>query len=130
MGTRSITKVQNEAGETVCAMYRHFDGYIDGHGHELARFLIDGGPVVNGLLDSKPQFNGAGCLAAQMVAHFKKEPGGIYLYPTSAEDEEYTYIVEARTREDIKITVRNRREIFRGTATELLNFEESCEDDE
>lgn len=127
MGTRSITKVRDEDGNTVCVMYRHMDGYVSEHGHELARFLIDGGPVLNGL-QRKTQFNGAGCLAAQMVAHFKNGPGGIYLYPHDAADEEYTYVIDARAEHDIVVTVHNREEIFKGSPTELLNFEEGCEE--
>ena len=51
---------------------------------------------MNGLSgDEGLVFNGMGCLAAAMVAHFKTEPGGIYLYPPGSRDcgEEYIYKV-------------------------------------
>ena len=66
-------------------MYRQYDGYPHGHGAELAEFL-NGGKVVNGIgADEKHTvFNGAGCLAAQMIAHFKNGAGGFYIEPITA----------------------------------------------
>jgi hypothetical protein len=94
MGTRSLTYVYDETGEKIINLYRQYDGYPTGHGQELAEFL-NSGRVVNGLEFDKNEllFNGSGCLAAQLVAHFKKESGGFYLYPTSAEDcgQDYEY---------------------------------------
>lgn len=98
MGTRSLTYVFNENGEPLVCMYRQFDGYPTGHGEELATFL-NGGKMTNGIpMDSTEKlFNGMGCLAAQMVAHFKIGAGGFYLYPTNnlAQDtwQEYEYHV-------------------------------------
>lgn len=97
MGTRSLTHVQNEYGTTLVTIYRQFDGYPSGMGQDLKTFLS---PfiIVNGLNPKQPEpkANGAGCLAAQLVAHLKEEPGGIYIEPPDAEDcgEEYTYIVQ------------------------------------
>lgn len=83
MGTRSLTYVynDNDSIKPIVCMYRQFDGYPTGHGSELADFLYDG-KLVNGIpFGSKGKlFNGMDCLAAQMVAHFKKEPGNFYLY--------------------------------------------------
>ena len=87
MGTRCLTFVHDESGMAIINMYRQFDGYPTGHGAELAEFL-NSGSMVNGLrlgVDEK-FFNGMGCLAAQMVAHFKKESGNFYLYSTEADD--------------------------------------------
>ena len=95
MGTRSLTRVHSEYGGVVLCMYRQYDGYPSGHGKELAEFLA---PIamVNGLgaRDARVA-NGMGCLAAQLVAHFKKQPGDFYLYPADANDvgEEYVYDV-------------------------------------
>lgn len=101
MGTRALTVVQ-EDGKDVIVMYRQFDGYLDGHGRELAEFL-KGVKIGNGIFGDKEMgsfANGLGCLAAQIVAHFKTEVGGFYLYPSGTRDcgEEFTYIVTARTR--------------------------------
>ena len=98
MGTRSLTFVHDgdNAKPFVC-MYRQMDGYPSGHGLELQKFLK---PIrmVNGLgSDSEHVANGAGCLAAQIVAHFKDGPGGIYLYAPTSKDrwQEYEYHVHA-----------------------------------
>jgi len=85
-----------------------YDGYPTGHGAELKEFL---GPfeVVNGLsgdYKARKVANGAGCLAAQLIAHFKTEPGGIYLEPAGARDmgEEYIYTVRP-SGDHIRLTV-------------------------
>jgi len=97
MGTRSLTFVYEKYGQVqkpVVNMYRQFDGYPEGHGAELAEFLSSG-TMVNGLgVGSKTlQFNGMGCLAAQMVAHFKQTPGGFYIHPVDVTDcgQDYEY---------------------------------------
>ena len=97
MGTRSLTFVYEKYGQVqkpVCNMYRQFDGYPTGHGAELAEFL-NGGELVNGLGVERDQlqFNGMGCLAASMVAHFKQTPGGFYIYSTDERDcgQDYEY---------------------------------------
>lgn len=99
MGTRSLTRVFDEGDRQIVCMYRQFDGYPSGHGKELFEFL-DGMVVVNGMTpgDNRKIANGAGCLAAQMVAHFKTEPGGIYLYPTNITDagQDFEYHVKVK----------------------------------
>lgn len=87
MGTRSLTYVYADNEPLVC-MYRQFDGYPSGHGKELAEFLKPM-EIVNGLRPGGTEnkiANDAGCLAAQMVAHFKDEPGGIYLQSVTNQD--------------------------------------------
>lgn len=94
MGTRSLTLIE-EDGRVIVNMYRQFDGYPTGHGADLAEFLASG-TVVNGYSDKgAKQFNGMGCLAAQMVANFKKCVGDFYMYHPDERDlgEEYTYRV-------------------------------------
>ena len=106
MGTRSLTKVFNTYKDEknnkqvkiqLVNMYRQYDGYPSGHGTDLADFL-NSGKVVNGIgsRDEKQiLFNGAGCLAAQMIAHFKDGAGGFYIEPITAKDcgQEYEYHV-------------------------------------
>jgi len=95
MGTRCVTVVQ-ERGKDIMAMYRQMDGGPDGHGKELAEFL-QGKRIINGIpfgKDNSMSFNGMGCLAASLVAHFKTEIGGFYLVPlTSRGDGAYLYTV-------------------------------------
>jgi len=122
MGTRSLTYVYEGKKEEyvlpfVC-MYRQFDGYPSGHGSELAEFLLSG-RLVTGLsgMGKSRQFNGMHCLAAQLVADFKKDSGGIYLYPARLKQDcwqEFEYHVW--------------EDIVRVTDTEEILFEGSWED--
>ena len=97
MGTRSLTRVKNESGQTILTMYRQMDGYPEGHGAELVSFL-EGMDIIEGfnLGGNRPEksANGMECLAAQLVAHFKLGVGGFYLYPENAGDQEYNYVIE------------------------------------
>lgn len=123
MGTRSLTFVYDggKNSEPIMNMYRQYDGYISGHGTELAELLISG-EMVNGIPfgENKVFFNGMGDLAAQIVANFKKASGGFYLYPISSTDcgQEYEYHVY----EDF-IVVKNPNEvIFEGSWDEFHSF--------
>tara|TARA_B110000046_G_scaffold57769_1_gene64676 strand:+ start:465 stop:935 length:471 start_codon:yes stop_codon:yes gene_type:complete len=147
MGTRSLTKVITTWEDTdgkkqrqpVTCMYRQYDGYMDGHGKELAEWL-DGFTIVNGIPSdrSEPMFNGMDCLAAQMFVHFKSSgckddgtptsnAGGIYcMHPdTNNCFEEYLYEI-SKGDDCILITVyethyeSDTEEIFHGTPKELL----------
>ena len=117
MGTLSLTFVY-DGEKPVINMYRQFDGYPSGHGVDLAEFL-DGFEVVNGYGKVKPKLaNGMGCLAAQMVAHFKNGVGGFYIYSVTDTDcwQDYEYHVY----ED-KVVVKNPTEVaFSGDWTEFL----------
>jgi hypothetical protein len=100
MGTRSLTFVYEKyANKPFLCMYRQFDGYRDGHGKELAEFLAPI-EICNGIGDEKAgtAANGMGCLAAQLVTHFKGPHGigGFYLHsPELGQDagQEYEYHV-------------------------------------
>ena len=75
--------------------------------------------------ESGNQANGSGCLAAQMVKHFKEEIGYIYLHPHDNESgwEDYIYTVYPKTGEETFISiydVHNERCIFVGTASQLI----------
>ena len=136
MGTRSLTFVYD--GETpIINMYRQYDGYPTGHGAELAEFLAPF-HMVNGLStnETRKVANGMGCLAAQLVANFKDEAGGFYLYPTSAVDcgQDYEYHIYNKDKE-LRIAITNRgcnffgltqsdtnERIFEGTLAEFTEF--------
>ena len=98
MGTRSLTVFLDDNHEEIAVMYRQFDGYLSGHGKDLADFL-KGKTLVNGIGSSRKVFNGMNCLAASVIAHFKKEPGYFYLYPAGTRDmdEEYVYVITGAT---------------------------------
>ena len=104
MGTRSLTTFKEDhTDEEIVVLYRQMDGYPEGHGIDLFRFLNNMN-MVNGM---KPQekrktSNGMSCLAAQMVSYFKDEPGGFYLYRADTRDvgEEYVYTIYVNHNDD------------------------------
>ena len=141
MGTRSLTKIievyqdENKTSKQVLTtMYRQMDGYMEGHGAELAEWLAEF-TVVNGLGVDEPRkvANGADCLAAQMFAHFKNGPGSIYLYPPGARNcgENYIYYIYVNGSE-INVWVKDacdNKYIFKGTAKEFLTeTQELCQE--
>ena len=97
MGTRSLTFVYDEQ-DVIINMYRQYDGYPTGHGAELAEFLgqfrmTNGIPVGRDKTGDRIA-NGMGCLAGQLVTHFKgSDAGQFYLYPATATDcgQDYEY---------------------------------------
>jgi hypothetical protein len=124
MGTRSLTFVY-DGNQPLVNMYRQFDGYPSGHGIELAEFLVSG-KMVNGYSSkTEKQFNGMGCLAAQMIAEFKNSVGGFYIHAVTDTDcwQDYEYHVFEN-----KVVVKNPTEvIFEGTWNNFLEF---CSEDE
>jgi len=123
MGTRSLTHIIEDK-ETLTTMYRQYDGYLSGHGQDLAEFLKEM-QITNGYSgDTTNLANGMGCLTAQLIAHFKKECGNIYIYPPNTKDcwEEYTYFVYLKENQ-LQIKVKDtylKKVIFDGSPTELL----------
>jgi len=119
MGTRSLTFVYEE-NKPVVNMYRQFDGYPSGHGQELADFLLSG-ELVNGYSETKTlQFNGMGCLAAQLIVNFKKTVGGFYIYPVESNNcwQDYEYHVY----EDTVVVKNPDQVIFNGTWQDFRKF--------
>ena len=139
MGTRSLTRVIprqegrsfNEGHKKVelafVNMYRHLDGYPEGHGLDLAEFLKDI-KIVNGIPLNKElgnQANGSGCLAAQMIKHFKNDVGYIYLHPHTDDLgwEDYIYTIYPKENEPCYISiydVHNEKCIFVGQPKDLI----------
>lgn len=122
MGTRSLTFVYDH-NEAILNLYRQFDGYPEGHGVELAEFLNGIEAVTNGIRmgETRRTANGMGCLAAQLVAHFKNSVGGFYIHSVQSKDcgQDYEYHVH----ED-KIVVKNYKgnELFNGSWNDFHNF--------
>ena len=140
MGTRSLTRViprqkglpydegHKHVEKSVVNMYRHYDGYPQGHGLDLAEFLSEF-TMVKGLgADSyKGKIaNGPGCLAAQLVEYFKNGPGNIYLEALNGEPgdswEEYIYTLFPKEGEPTYISIYDvdaRECVFVGTYADL-----------
>lgn len=139
MSTRSTITFREKGREPVARVYKHFDGYIDGLGHELAKWLIPM-KIVNGISGTEQYrhdyANGIGCLAAKWIADNKSETGDIYLaYNSGNEDYNYEVILDnssmtfegLSTDKCITIEVREWDKpelLFKGTPSELLKFEE------
>ena len=112
--------------EFVC-IYRQCDGDVAWHGKELATFLngirIASGHVGDSIGHSA---NGPDCLAAQLVVHFKKTSGNIYLVDSSAfndDDEIIRYDVLAGD-DGIEILLEDnlRKRLLQGTPQQFLNW--------
>ena len=119
MGTRSLTFVY-DGDVPVINIYRQYDGYPSGHGHELAQFL-DSKTLVNGFGEQNSfDANGMGCLAAQLIVQLKHGVGGIYIYPVSSTDcfQDYEYHVY----EDRVVVKDPTAVIFEGTWKEFGQF--------
>ncbi|NDC87148.1 MAG: hypothetical protein EB088_16300 [Betaproteobacteria bacterium] len=121
MGTRSLTYVYEGKHPVVC-LYRQYDGYPSGHGAELAEFL-DGYDIVNGFGQKREKLaNGMGCLAAQMVAHFKTEVGNFYLHaPVLDRDDgqDFEYHVYEK---DVIVFNYRKDLVFKGSHAEFAGF--------
>lgn len=108
MSTRSITHIYElPEGESVpsvikttplVSLYVQCDGYPSGMGSNLAAFLKPI-TVINGISgqEAGTAANGAGCLAAQLIAHLKDGIGNVYVYPAGSKDcgEDYVYQIVA-----------------------------------
>jgi hypothetical protein len=119
MGTRSLTFVY-DGDVPVINIYRQYDGYPSGHGHELAQFL-DSKTLVHGFgKQNSFEANGMGCLAAQLIVQLKHGVGGIYIYPVSSTDcfQDYEYHVY----EDRVVVKDPTAVIFEGTWEEFGQF--------
>lgn len=127
MGTRSLTFVHEEYTDgtvPILCLYRQYDGYPEGHGAELAAFM-NGFTIVNGLgaKSERKIANGMGCFAAQLVAHFKTDPGQFYIHaPVEGRDDgqDYEYHIYSQ-----RVVVKNYsgNEMFNGSWD---NFESFC----
>ena len=121
MGTRCLTYVYEGNSPLVC-LYRQFDGYPSGHGAELANFL-KGIKLGNGIADNPKMgkfANGMGCLAAQLVTHFKKSVGGFYIHlVTDSGGVDYEYHVYAN-----KVVVKDSDEVvvFSGSQNDFVEY--------
>lgn len=118
MGTRSLTKIQDETGRVFTTLYRQFDGYPKGHGQTILDALGDA-ILVNGIPFRHPDrprmVNGMGEAALRLLLFMKLagqgsvnsqptikeqhamlfEPGSVYIMHPDAHDcgEEWIYTI-------------------------------------
>lgn len=124
MGTRHLTYVYEDSDTILLCMYGQWDGYPSGHGADLAQFLNSFDAIVNGIPvgDKRKMANGMGCLAAQLVAHFKTEVGQFYIYPPKLGHDcwqEYEYHIRPNS---VKVTDGSGYPLFNGTWEDFLDF--------
>ena len=137
MGTRALTFVYSENDKPIVNLYRQYDGYPTGHGAELAQFLSEF-HITNGISsgETRRTANGMGCLAAQVVAHFKDSVGGFYIHSVDSTEcgQDYEYHVYQKDKE-LRVRVTDRgcnmfgltmsdmnKGIFDGTVAEFVKF--------
>lgn len=126
MGTRHITRVFDDRGTEILCCYGQWDGYPEGYGHQLAALIAlrtnthGAGLAPNARATGT---NGMECLAALIVAHFKRdmEAGNFYVYAPGSKDcgEEFEYQVRANEFRCLKVTCaydssRKTRTLFKG----------------
>lgn len=129
MGTAStITIMDSKMNKYVC-IYQHYDGYIDGVGHQLAEWL-DKHTLINGISGQTMEegfCNGLGCMVAQFIHDMKTEIGNFYIEPCNCktqEDYNYTVIIDERTGKIAICVYRwdDVKPIFKGTPKDLLKL--------
>jgi hypothetical protein len=141
MGTRALTFVYSENNKPLVNLYRQYDGYTTGHGAELAEFL-NGFKIINGIgAETTRVANGMGCLAAQIVAHFKDSVGQFYIHSVDSKEcgQDYEYHVYQKDGE-LRVAVTDRgcnmfglttsdvnESIFDGPVADFVMF---CSEDE
>lgn len=130
MGTRSVTTFTEKYGDSeypLVAIYQQYDGYIDGVGHDIARWLL-GKRIINGFVPG----DNDGTTTKQFIRDHKLDVGGLYITGIgSTEDYNYKIIIDGgkigNANDVMKIEVTrsaNFDPIFVGTPQELLDFEE------
>ena len=134
MGTSATVRFKYEGDNPILVnVYHHYDGYVDGVGHDLAEFLLSK-KIVNGITDFDNRnaiANGFKCLIAQYISYVKKGPGDVYIYPQDFEGD-YNYDViynDYKNETYIKVTHFD-KVLFEGSPKELLKYEEKDEDED
>jgi len=133
MGTTAAIRFKYEEDNSILVnVYHHYDGYIEGVGHDLAEFLLSK-KIVNGIIcfdDMNTIANGFSCLIAQYISNVKKGPGEVYIYPQDFKGD-YNYdIVYNGCKNEIYIKVIHYDKIlFEGSPKELLEYKEESDED-
>ncbi len=136
MGTRSTYRIIEEYKDednsikesNLVLIYRQYDGYPTGHPLETAEWLASG-KLVNGYGNTDTlQFNGGGCLAAQLIAKYKDGVGGTYIHNLESRGkswEDYLYDIIIKIDNTIEyVCYENDEEpieIFRGSPSKFVS---------
>lgn len=132
MGTSATIRFKYEGDNSILVnVYHHYDGYIEGVGHDLAEFLLSK-KIVNGITafdDMNVIANGFSCLIAQYISNVKKGPGEVYIYPQYFKGD-YNYdVVYNGCKNEIYIKVTHfDKVLFEGSPKELLEYKEEADE--
>lgn len=133
MGTIASVRFKYEGDNPILVNVRHhYDGYIEGVGHDLAKFLLSK-KIVNGITDFDDMnaiANGFDCLIAQYISNVKKGPGKVYIWPQDFKGD-YNYdVVYNGCKNEIYIKVTHYDKVlFEGSPKELLEYKEESNED-
>ena len=134
MGTSATVRFKYRGDNPILVnVCHHNDGYIEGIGHDLAKFLLSK-KIVNGISDFDDRnaiANGFSCLIAQYISNVKKCPGSVYICPQDFEGD-YNYDVvynDCKNEICIKVTHFD-KVLFKGSPKELLEYKEEVDEGE
>lgn len=149
MGTRSKTSFIEKIGgkrQHLVSVYQQYDGYIEGVGHDIARYILSK-EICNGIRlgrDTSKLANGFGCLIAQFIRDFKTDVGGLYIIDEQA-TQEYNYNIifdgdlyfngdfftDKNTNDyfEIEVIDWNNKLLYSGSLEGLLEFKEVYDDE-
>lgn len=133
MGTSATVRFKYKGHNPILVNVRHhYDGYIDGVGHDLAKFLLSK-KIVNGIsgFDNGDEIaNGFDCLIAQYISNVKRSPGSVYICPQYFKGD-YNYdVIYNDCKNEIYIKVTHFDEVlFKGSPKELLEYKEKEEEE-
>jgi hypothetical protein len=119
----SVIIYEEENNHPLTQIYFTQDGFPHSLGTKLCD-LIKNIKIVNGLTDTnkKNSANGMGCLAAQIVAHFKTCPGNVYIWkPKDITHVDFRYKIHYSLRMNrIKITIMSKESVLYCGSPKLL----------
>lgn len=147
MGTRSKTSFIEKIGgkrKHLVSVYQQYDGYIEGVGYDIARYILSK-KIINGISgDTKDKANGFGCLIAQFIRDFKTDVGGLYIVD-ELDTQEYNYNIifdsdlyfngdfftDKNTDDyfEIEVIDWNNKLLYSGSLEGLLEFKEVYDDE-
>lgn len=134
MGTSATIRFKHEGDNNTILVnvYHHYDGYIEGVGHDLAEFLLSK-KIVNGItcFDNMHAIaNGFSCLIAQYISYVKKGPGEVYIYPQYFKgDYNYDVVYNGYKNEIYIKVIHFSKVLFKGSPKELLEYKEEADED-
>lgn len=124
MSTRALVRFFNKDFVEYARVYKHWDGYPDGFGLDIAKFIKDI-KIPKGVSHKENTAAGVGCLIAQFIANFKKEVGDIYVESLMYEINDCSFYYHISVvNEDIIVGIFDykKNNIFTGSPAEMLEF--------